>query len=154
MPAELVHAVADADREAVGPAKAGAVATRAGLRRSNRDARIEVELLAECRLFRCVGIFLRERNRRRPLVLRLQRVEAGGCGLAEIDTASLADDRSAERDGGEAENTETGCNGRGKQHRSRGNEFSHAKQTSGVTDYPHLNSTNAARLSVKIRSIG
>jgi hypothetical protein len=149
MAAELVHAVTDADGKAVCPAEARAVAAAAGLRRGHRDARVEIEFLAERGLVRRVGIFLRKRNRRRPLVLRLQRIDAGVRGLSDIDAARLADDGGAERDGGEAEYAETGYrHGGGKQHRSRGNEFSHAKQprrtVEGWIDSPRLPQTNSS----------
>jgi hypothetical protein len=122
------------------------VAARAGLRRGDRDARVEIELFAERSLFWRVGIFLREWNCRGPLILRLQRIESGGSFLAEIDAAGLADDRRTKRDGGKAEHAETRCgNSGGKQHRSCGNEFSHTKQPQAMSDCPRLNSTIATR---------
>src|SRR6185437_15688793 len=75
MAAELRHAVADADRQAVAPAEARAMTARAGLRHGDREPRIEIKLLAERSLLRRVRIFLRERDRCRPLVLRLYRID-------------------------------------------------------------------------------
>jgi hypothetical protein len=114
--AELCHAVTDADREPVAPAKTGTVAACAGLRRTHRQSCVEIELLAQRGLFGRVGIVLREWNRQWPAILRLDRVDAAGRLLAEIDLARLADDRVAEADLRRAENTEASrCDGGRKQ---------------------------------------
>jgi len=78
------------------------------LRRRHRDPRIEIELLAERSLFGRVGIFLRERDRCRPLVLRLHRIDSGRSLRAEIGAPGFADDDRAEADAGKAERAKTG----------------------------------------------
>jgi hypothetical protein len=90
------------------------VAARAGLRHGDREPRIEIEFLAERGFFRRVWIFLRERDRRRTLVLRLHRIHAGSRFRRELDAARLADDDCTEADAGKAERTDTDEGGDGR----------------------------------------
>ena len=80
MATELLHAIADADREGISPTETGAMTTSAGLCRGHRNPCIEVKLLAERGLLRRVRIVLRKGNRRRPTIKRLKGICAW-CGL-------------------------------------------------------------------------
>src|SRR5260370_27456055 len=76
-PTHFRDAVAAADRQSIAPTKAWAVAARAGLRRGDRDAGIEIQLFAERRFFGCVRVFFWEWDQRWAPVLCLHR--ANGC---------------------------------------------------------------------------
>src|SRR5437773_720598 len=133
MAAELRHAVTDADRQTVAPAEARAVTARAGLRRRDRQPRVEIEFLAEGCLFRRVGIFLRERDRCRPLVLCLHRIDSGRSLRTEIDAAGFADDDRAEADAGKAERAKGGRSNSGcQQGWSTREESRHAASSNDV----------------------
>src|ERR1700691_3951491 len=108
MAAELRHAETHADRQAVGPAERRAVAACAGLRRGDRDAGVEIELLAERQLQRRVEIILGKRDRSRTPVLRLHRIDPGSCLLLDTELPRLSYDRRAKTFAGEACQTDGG----------------------------------------------
>src|SRR5579863_93617 len=108
MAAEFSHAEADADRQAIGPAEGRAVAACAGLRRGDRDAGVEIELLAERQLLRRVEIILGKRDRSRTPVLRLHRIDPGSRLLPDSELPRLSHDRCAKTFAGEACQTDGG----------------------------------------------
>src|SRR5450432_2282165 len=96
MAAELLHPMTDAYREAVRPAEARAMTTRARLRRRNRDAGIEIKLFAKCGLLRRVRIILRKGYRRRPPIKRLECVGPGRAPGLYRNLPWFSDQRRAE----------------------------------------------------------
>src|SRR5262249_16166667 len=87
---ELFHAMSDTFRQTVSPPERGVVARSARQEVGRRQARVEVQSLAERDLFQCVGVIFGEGDRIWAAILSLELLDRGnrlflrfeGCGFA------------------------------------------------------------------------
>src|SRR6266436_633269 len=97
-PVQFRHAASDAERQPVAPVKAGGMTACAGLRRHRREARIEIQLLAERGLGQRIGILHGKRDKYRTPIFGLHRVGVSSCREFNGNSTRYSDDRRSQRD--------------------------------------------------------